>query len=151
MSYSRRNTRVKLLLRKAREFVSDARVRFSGEDRLDECLDAFRAMIDDIARSNRTVLQIEKIAKRIDEEFETSLNETMIILAVDLVSFTHIDLLAYPGFLSLMSSLFLVGYCALHQESGCREITSSQLSASLRETGILKKDSKRSNESSIQC
>ena len=107
MSYSRRNTRVELLLRKAREFESDARVRFSREDRLDECLGAFGAMIDDIARSNRTVFQLENIANRIDDKFASSFNFTMTLLAVDLVSFTKIDLLAYPGILDTNEQLVL--------------------------------------------
>ena len=105
MSYSQRNTGVQLLLRNAREFESDARVRFSGEDRLNEFLGAFRAMIDDLARSSRTVFQLEKIAKRIDEDFENSFNFTVILLAADLVSFTNIDLLAYPGILDTREQL----------------------------------------------
>ena len=97
-SVSPRNTQVELLLRKAAEFESDARIRFSVEGRLDECLGAIRAMIDDMAKSNRTNRQLEQIADRLDKEnFEHSFDETFTKLVFDLVCITKIDLVAYPG------------------------------------------------------
>ena len=99
--YSHRTTRVHLLYRKAREFESDARIRFTAleESNLEERLGAFQAVIADIAESSaRPVRQLERIAEILESGiFAASLSETFTNILVDLVSITNIDLMAYPG------------------------------------------------------
>ena len=97
MPYSERNARIHLL-RKASEFESDARITYSGEGRLGECLGAIRAMINDIAMSNRTDRQLEQITERIGiATFHNPLEKTCTKLVFDLVCIIGIELKAYPG------------------------------------------------------
>lgn len=107
--YSHRMTRVDLLLRKASEFESDARVRFATEDRIEECLGALKRMIHDIAKSERPVRQLEFIANRIDSDDLTddSLSETVVNLLMDFASIVEIDITAYPGILGSEKQAFL--------------------------------------------
>ena len=104
MPYSERITRKDLLLRKACEFRMDARIRYSGEEvddgylhRLERRLNAFHRLIEDIAKSNRPVRELEQIAARLDKEiFENSLDKTLTNLVIDLVAISNTDLIAYP-------------------------------------------------------
>ena len=104
MPYSQRKSREDLLLRKACEFDKDSRIRYSGEEvddgyqhRLERRLNAFRRLIEDIAKSNRPVRELEQIAARLDKEiFENSLDNTLTNLVIDLVAISNTDLMAYP-------------------------------------------------------
>ena len=100
--YSHRLSRVNLLHRKALQFEGDARIRFAAEasHKLEECLSAFRYIIDDVTRSDRPERQLERIAERLDRDgFNGSLEKTFASVVIDLVSITNLDIMAYPGIL----------------------------------------------------
>ena len=114
VAYSHRVTRVKLLQRQTLTFETDAQLRFSAEraenrERFEGSLDAFKAMIEEIAASNRPERLIEQIAELIgDEDFTaSSLSKTLTKLVIELVSITNIDLLAYPGIFETGRQIFL--------------------------------------------
>lgn len=105
-------TRVRFLQRKAKEFESDARIRFAaeGDAQLEECLDAFKQMINDISVSDRPVSQLERIANRIDEyNFDPdSLREMINHWIFDLVSYTRIELIDYIGIFTSSDNPFFL-------------------------------------------
>ena len=130
--YSHRMTRANLLRRKASEFESDARIRFEGGVDVEECLGAFKRMIDDIAISERPVRQLELIASRIDSDDLTadSLSETVVNLMMDFASIVEIDIMAYPGILDSEKQAYLARLLSIASRIG---ISRTQMLEILRE------------------
>jgi hypothetical protein len=131
-----------LLLRKACEFESDARTRFAGDvvdgniHQLAEFLRGFRAIIEDITKSNCSAHQLKQLAYKIDSmNFVSSLCETVSELLINIVCIAKIDLLAYPSILISEQHILLARLLRIASSIGLSRYKVTDLLSELEKSG----------------